>query len=235
MRPGNVGLAWVTLAALCGTTARAAEPQAAGQAADFNRDVRPILSAHCFKCHGPDAKVRQAGLRLDQRTGATATLDSGAVAVVPGKPDDSALVRRIFAADEAERMPPASANKPLSPQQKQILRHWIAEGAEYQPHWSFVPPKQVPLPKRIQADWPRNAIDYFVLARLEAAGLRPSPPADPYTLVRRLYLDLIGLPPTPEEMDEFARQCEMRNAELGIPAKASVEASAQRAEQRDHS
>ncbi len=207
------------VAVLCCSAARGAE--------DFSRDVRPILSAHCFKCHGPDDKARQAGLRLDQRAGATTTLDSGAVAIVPGKSDASELVRRIFAADESERMPPASANKPLTPEQKETLRRWIAEGADYQPHWAFVPPKQAPLPKVKQADWPQSPIDYFVLARLEAAGLSPSPPADAYTLIRRLYLDLIGLPPTPEEVDQFLQECGIR--------KASVEASARRALPSDNS
>ncbi len=215
---------------ICCAAAAGAEPTAAKEATDhredFNRDVRPILSAHCFKCHGPDAKARQAGLRLDQRAGATATLDSGATAVVPGKPDDSELVRRVFAADEGVRMPPAAVNKPLTPAQMQVLRRWIARGADYQPHWAFVPPTQPRLPKVKQADWPKNAIDYYVLARLEAAGLSPSPPADPYTLVRRLYLDLIGLPPTPEEVDQFLQECGIRTSELGIPPKASVEASA---------
>src|SRR5438132_2246226 len=157
---------------------------------DFNQLVRPILSAHCFKCHGPDSTARKAGLRLDRRETATATLESGSVAIVPGKPEASEVVRRIFAADESVRMPPASANKPLSGEQKQILRRWIAQGAEYRPHWAFVPPKPSPLPKIKQADWPRNAIDDYILARLEAAGLPASPQADPYTLVRRVYLDM---------------------------------------------
>jgi hypothetical protein len=184
-----------------------AAPMAAAEPAapDFNREVRPILSAHCFKCHGPDEKVREAGLRLDRREAATAKLESEAIAIVPGQPEKSELIRRVFSADEGELMPPPAANKALSPEQRETLRRWIAAGAEYAPHWAFVPPKQLPLPPIKQADWPTNPIDHFVLARLEAAGLAPSPPADTYTLVRRLYLDLIGLPPTPEEADEFVQ------------------------------
>ncbi len=181
----------------------AAEPAAP----DFNREVRPILSAHCFKCHGPDDKVREAGLRLDRREAATAKLESEAIAIVPGQPEKSELVRRVFSTDEAELMPPPAANKALSAQQKDTLRRWIAAGADFASHWAFVRPNQAPLPKIKQADWPKNPIDHFVLARLEAAGLAPSPPADKYTLVRRLYLDLIGLPPTPEEADEFFKAC----------------------------
>src|SRR5262245_5719696 len=178
-------------------------PAAEPAAPDFNREVRPILSAQCFKCHGPDEKVREAGLRLDRRESATAKLESEAIAIVPGQPDKSELVRRIFSADEGERMPPPTANKALSDKQKEILRRWIAAGAEFAPHWAFVAPRQLPPPQVKQSDWPRNPIDHFVLARLEAAGLAPSPPADKYALVRRVYLDLIGLPPTPEEVDEF--------------------------------
>jgi hypothetical protein len=164
---------------------------------DFSRDVRPILSRHCFKCHGFDDKARKAKLRLDLRAEAVKK------AIVPGKPDDSELVRRIFAADDSEVMPPPATKNPLTDAQKLILRRWVAAGAEYQAHWAFVAPKQAPLPKVRQTEWPRNEIDHFVLARLEAEGLTPSPRADRYTLARRVFLDLIGLPPTPEEADAF--------------------------------
>jgi hypothetical protein len=170
---------------------------------DFNRDVRPILSAHCFKCHGPDDKTREAGLRLDERKAATAELESGATAIVPERPAESELVSRILATDEGLVMPPPAANKPLSAAQKEILQKWIAAGAEYAPHWAFLRPKQAPLPAVKQTDWPQNPIDHFTLARMEAAGLAPSPAADKYTLVRRVYLDLIGIPPTPAEADAF--------------------------------
>ncbi|MEX2173156.1 MAG: PSD1 and planctomycete cytochrome C domain-containing protein [Pirellulaceae bacterium] len=182
----------------------------AGQAAtadspDFNREVRPILSAHCFKCHGPDDKTREAGLRLDGRDGAIAALDSGSVAVVPGKPDQSELVRRVLSDDEGEVMPPPATNKPLSATQKNILRRWIAAGAPYAPHWAFVAPRQATLPAVKQTAWPKNPIDRFVLAKIEAAGLAPSPQADKATLIRRLYFDLLGLPPTPAEADAFVK------------------------------
>jgi hypothetical protein len=176
---------------------------ARGEQVDFNRDVRPILARHCFKCHGQDDKARKAKMRLDVRDVAVGKARSGQRPIVPGKPSESELVRRIFAADDAEVMPPPVTKNPLSAAQKDLLKRWIAAGAEYQPHWAFVQPKQAPLPPVKQADWPRNPIDCFVLARLEAAGLRPSPQADRYTLVRRVYLDLIGLPPTPEEADAF--------------------------------
>jgi len=188
-------------------------PAAEPAAPDFNREVRPILSANCFKCHGPDEKVREAGLRLDRRDLAIAKLESEATAIVPGQPDKSELVRRIFSDDESERMPPPTANKTLSAAQKEVLRRWIVTGAEYASHWSFVAPKQSPLPPVKRADWPQNAIDHFVLARLEAAGLAPSPPADKYTLIRRVYLDLIGLPPTPEEADAFIAACSSSGAD----------------------
>lgn len=172
------------------------------ESVDFNRDVRPILSAHCFKCHGPDDKQRQAGLRLDTREGAVALLKSGRRAVIAHKPVQSELVARILATGPTQ-MPPASANKPLTDRDKWILRTWVADGAKYEQHWAFVPPKRAPLPKVKLASWPRNSIDFFTLARMEAAGLKPSPEADRITLCRRVYLDLIGIPPTPEQADAF--------------------------------
>lgn len=187
--------------ALAACTVNGGPAAAAGP--DFNRDVRPILSQHCFKCHGPDEKTREADLRFDDYAAATAETASGVLPIVPGRPDESELIRRIEAADDDERMPPASANKPLSPAQIETLRAWVAAGAEYAPHWAFVSPRQAPLPRVERADWPKNAIDYFILARLESEGLGPSPEADRYTLVRRLHLDLIGLPPSPEEVQAF--------------------------------
>ncbi|HEU4753692.1 MAG TPA: DUF1549 domain-containing protein, partial [Armatimonadota bacterium] len=171
---------------------------------DFNRDVRPILSRHCFKCHGPDDRQRMAGLRLDLREGALKPAGTGRRAIVPGKPDRSELVHRIFAAD-GRVMPPRATNNPLTDAQKQVLKQWVAAGAVYQPHWAFVAPRRAPLPAVKLKSWPKNPIDYFVLSRLEAAGLRPSPAADRYTLVRRVYMDLLGIPPTPEEADRFVQ------------------------------
>jgi hypothetical protein len=179
---------------------QAAKPDAA---INYNRDIRPILSNTCFKCHGPDPKERQAGLRLDVRAEALQPTESGRKAIVPGKPTASALVGRISSTKPDFVMPPPDSNKKLTATEKELLRRWIEEGAEYQTHWSFVPPTRPALPKVTWTDWPRNAIDHFILARLEAEGLRPSPEADKTTLIRRLTLDLTGLPPTPAEVDAF--------------------------------
>jgi hypothetical protein len=190
-------------------SASAADPTAPVSAAkdagriDFNRDVIPILSSNCFKCHGPDGENRKSGLRLDRREAAVAPAESGKAAIVPGKPDESELVRRIFADDPDERMPSKESGKQLTEAQKLTLRKWIAEGAEYKQHWAFVPPTRPSPPTVKQADWAKNPIDQFALARLEAERLSPSPEADRVTLCRRLYLDMLGLPPTPEEVDEF--------------------------------
>ncbi|HEX5221714.1 MAG TPA: PSD1 and planctomycete cytochrome C domain-containing protein [Verrucomicrobiae bacterium] len=170
---------------------------------DFTKDVRPILANHCFKCHGPDEGARKAKLRLDVRAEAIKPAKSGEKAIVPSKPDKSELIARIFTEVEEDIMPPAPAKRPLSPAQKEILKRWIAEGAEYKTHWAFIAPQQASLPKIRDQAWPRNPIDYFVLARLEKEGLSPAPAADKYTLVRRVYLDLTGLPPTPEQADAF--------------------------------
>ena len=170
---------------------------------DFTRDVRSILSQYCLKCHGPDDASRKAGLRLDRRESALAPLNSGSRAIVPTNPDESELVARIESTEEGYAMPPPSANLKLSREQVATLKKWVAEGAEYREHWAFVPPKQAPLPAVRQSDWPRNPIDYFTLSAMEAAALKPNPEADRYALARRLSLDLIGLPPTLEELDAF--------------------------------
>ena len=168
---------------------------------DFNRQIRPILSAHCFKCHGPDENVREAGLRLDLREAAIKETDSGATAIVAGQPTKSELVRRVFSSDQDEMMPPQTANKPLTEGQKELLRQWIAEGAEYQAHWAFVPPRQI-MPQNSAAA--RQPMDAFIQSRLAQAKLDLSPEADRYMLIRRVTLDLIGLPPRVEEADIFA-------------------------------
>ncbi|HTU27640.1 MAG TPA: PSD1 and planctomycete cytochrome C domain-containing protein [Pirellulales bacterium] len=186
------------LAALA-STALADEPKRV----DFSRDVRPILARHCFKCHGPDDAGRQAQLRLDARDAALRPAESGAVAIVPGKPADSELMRRVSTDDADEVMPPPATKNPLTAAEREILRQWIADGAEYKPHWAFVAPRQAELPAVVRKDWPRTAIDRFVLARLEQEGLAPAPRADKYTLARRVFLDLVGLPPTPAEVDAF--------------------------------
>ena len=171
----------------------------------FTSRVRPILARHCFKCHGPDDKARKAKFRLDVRDEAVKPAASGAIPIVPGKPEESELVSRIFADDASEQMPPPSVKLPLSHSDKLVIKQWIEGGAEYKTHWAFVPPTPGPLPRIVRASWPRNLIDAFILARLEAAGLQPSEPADRATLIRRLSLDLIGLPPTPQDVEAFER------------------------------
>ncbi|MBI1904221.1 MAG: PSD1 domain-containing protein [Planctomycetia bacterium] len=169
----------------------------------FNRDIRPILSDNCYKCHGPDEKERQAGLRLDVQGVATGKLESGSTAVVPGKSAESALVARITSPDPDQRMPPTTTGKHLTARQIDLFRRWIDQGAAWQGHWSFIAPKRPELPAVKDAAWERNPIDRFILARLEAEGLKPMPPADKVTLVRRVTSDLTGLPPMPAEVDAF--------------------------------
>ena len=168
------------------------------QQPEYNRDIRPILSENCFACHGPDSASRKAKLRLDQRDAAIQ-----AEAIVPGSPEKSALIQRICATDPTEIMPPAKTLKKLSPAEKDMLKRWIADGARYQQHWSFIAPKRPPVPAVRNATWVKNPIDSFILAKLEAAGLQPSPEADRRTLARRASLDLIGLPPPPEDVEAF--------------------------------
>lgn len=176
-----------------------------GQTIDFTRDVRPILSGRCFQCHGPDDDVRKAGLRLDRHETATALLKSGQQAIVPGRPDDSELIRRITADDDSV-MPPPKTGKRLSEAEVAILRRWIEQGANYTQHWSYVPPARPPLPPTPSGDFAsHNAIDRFIVARLQQAGLQLNPPADRYTLIRRVTLDLTGLPPTVDEVDRFVQ------------------------------
>ncbi len=165
---------------------------------DFNRDIRPILSENCFYCHGQDANKRQAELRLDVRDVA---IKSGAI--TPSDVAKSSLVERINSADPEQQMPPAKSNRRLSAEQKKTLERWVAEGANYQTHWAFVAPQRPAEPAVKRTDWPRTAIDRFVLAKLEAERLAPSPEAERATLIRRLFIDLIGLPPAPAEVDAF--------------------------------
>jgi mono/diheme cytochrome c family protein len=194
-----------TLFALLAVLARSAgaEPPPV----DFNREIRPILSNRCAKCHGPDASQRQGGtdgLRLDTREGALADL-GGYAAIVPGHPEKSALIARVTAADENERMPPKEAGPPLTPREIERLRAWIAQGAPYAVHWSYQPPRRPPLPAVQRRDWLRSPIDAFILHRLEQEGLAPAPEAELPVLLRRVALDLTGLPPTPEELSRFTR------------------------------
>jgi hypothetical protein len=175
---------------------RGAEPPIQARI-EFNRDVRPILSDNCFHCHGPDKNARQAGLRLDIRNESIKATESGRTPIVPGEPDESELARRILADDVGEVMPPPESHKTLTLRQKEILNRWIAQGAEYQRHWSFEPPIKPDVPAGL------NGIDVLVQKRLAEIGLAPSPEADRRTLIRRLYFDLVGLPPTPQDVSAF--------------------------------
>ena len=175
------------------------------QELQYNRDVRPILADNCFSCHGFDKAKREAGLRLDTSEGALRTLDSGDAAIVPGKPDESQLLHRILSSDDG-MMPPKESGKKLTDGQKEILKRWIAQGARYDKHWAFIAPHKVPLPSMSanSANSPVHPIDSFILDRLATEQLAPSPEAESVTLIRRLYLDLLGLPPSIKEVDAFA-------------------------------
>ncbi len=168
----------------------------------FNRDVRPILAEKCFHCHGPDAHARQADLRLDQAENALAPREGFRI-ITPGKPEASDLYNRITATADSVHMPPPDQERQLTPVEIDLLKRWIEQGAEYEPHWALIPPERPPVPRVGKDLSPRNAIDNFVLARLTETGLTLSPEADKSTLIRRATLDLTGLPPTIEEVDAF--------------------------------
>ena len=165
----------------------------------YSQQIRPILSANCFACHGRDEEARQADLRLDERDSA---VDLGAI--VPGDAEASALVERVTSDDPEVKMPPPDSGYRLADDQIELLKQWIVQGAEYSAHWSFVAPQRPDLPAITAKEWPANGIDYFILNRLDDAGLQPASPAEPQTLVRRVFLDLTGLPPEPEVADKFA-------------------------------
>jgi hypothetical protein len=172
---------------------------------DYNRDVRPILAENCFLCHGHDPGTRQAGLRLDTEQGARAALESDASqhAIVPGEPAQSLALARVLSADASEQMPPPESNRHLTGEQKEILRRWIEQGAEYQSHWSLVTPQAAAIPQAANRDWGQNDIDAFVLQGMQTQGLQPNPRTDKEQLIRRVTFDLTGLPPTLEEIDNF--------------------------------
>ena len=195
---------------LCSITcsiAIAAPPAKNGQSIitgklQYNRDIRPILAENCFTCHGPDSAARKADLRLDKAATAT-ELRNGIAPISPGKPLISAMYLRI--SGKGGFMPPPETHKQLKPAQVALIKQWIAEGAVYEAHWAYIPPKKAPLPVVKNASWPNNSsgIDRFVLAKLEQIGLKPAPPADRRTLARRVCLDLTGLPPDPVDVDRF--------------------------------
>ena len=179
------------------------------RAIDFTRDIRPILSDKCFACHGPDATAKKIKLRLDSEAAAM-------TAIVPGKPEQSKLVKRITHNDEVMRMPPVASGRSLTKPEIELLTEWIRQGAKWQSHWSFVAPVRPPLPSVKNTAWPKNAIDYFVLARLEKEGLQPSPEADRTTLLRRVSFDLTGLPPTLQELDDFLKDSSANAYEMVV-------------------
>ena len=202
-KEGLIRCVWVGLllfvASVSQRTVLAVQPETLS----FNHDVRPILSRYCFACHGPNSEDRQAGLRLDVRESALQELDSGMRAVVPSKPNESELITRILDSDPDVIMPPPESNHVLTKKQKEILSAWIASGAEYQPHWAYVPPERHTTPKIADDEWSLNWIDHFILDRLTEKDILPTTDADPITLVRRVTFDLTGLPPTPSEIDSF--------------------------------
>jgi len=201
----KVGLPAVLAAALAliATTNAGRAADVAVRPVDFNRDVRPILAKNCFACHGQDEKHREGGLRLDLREAALKKLDDGKTALVPEHAEKSELVRRITSTNQDERMPPVDANTTLSKDQIAVLTRWVKEGARYSSHWSFDKPTRTALPRASRPGWAGNPIDLFILAKLDEAKLNPSPPADAYSLVRRLSLDLRGLPPSPAEFQQY--------------------------------
>ena len=186
----------------------------------FSRDILPILSDTCFTCHGPDEPARKASLRLDTHRGALGRGRSGSVAVVPGDAAGSEVIRRLTTSDPDDAMPPAKSNRHVTPAQVELIRRWINQGAAWGRHWAFDPPVRPPVPsvppvppvpsvprRQDGASGIHNPIDLFVQARLARDGLDPSPEATPGTLIRRVTLDLTALPPTPEEVAAFEREC----------------------------
>jgi len=196
---GRTALRWAVLLAL------SVPADAATQKIHFNREIRPILSENCFHCHGPDSGKRKAGLRLDTKEGLYGGTKEEGPVLTPGNPAKSALWSRIVTTDADDLMPPPESHRVVTAEQKATLKRWIEEGAPWQPHWAFVRPERAPLPAVQNASWVRNPIDRFVLAKLDAMGLKPAPEADRRTLARRVALDLTGLPPTPAEVDAFVK------------------------------
>ncbi|HBU37010.1 MAG TPA: hypothetical protein DEB70_04305, partial [Planctomycetaceae bacterium] len=202
-KEGLIRFFWVGLLLYVSSVSQRAILAVQPETLSFNHDVRPILSRACFACHGPDSEDRQAGLRLDDRESALQELDSGMRAIVPGKPTESELVSRILDSDPDVIMPPPESNHVLTNKQKEILSAWVADGAEYQRHWAYVPPERHTTPKIVDDEWSLNWIDHFIFDRLTEKDISPATDADPITLVRRVTFDLTGLPPTPSEIDAY--------------------------------
>jgi hypothetical protein len=196
---------------MLGVTVRAVQNTAPARQIVFNRDIRPILADKCWSCHGPDAPAKKIKLRLDSEDAVTADLGRGRRAIVPGNPEQSQLVRRITSGDEMTRMPPVDSGRKLTQTEIDLLVEWVRQGAQWQRHWSFITPIRPLLPRVKYKEWPKNAIDRFVLERLEREGIEPSPEADRAALIRRVSLDLTGLPPTRREVEDFLND-KSRNA-----------------------
>jgi hypothetical protein len=199
-QPGRCGfvlIAWTVIFA-----AQGSRPGLAGSPIDFDREIRPILSEYCYACHGPDQKARKADLRLDRKEDAFRDR-SGYAVIVPGRVDEGELIQRITSQDSDLMMPPRKFKKRPSSKQIELLIRWIKDGAKWEGHWSYTLPASVSVPPVRDRRWPRNPIDHFVLARLESEGVMPSPEADRASLIRRVSLDLAGLPPTPAEVEAF--------------------------------
>jgi hypothetical protein len=213
MKPKNmlrhftlISLVSVVVLASCSEKESEADVLTTGNQISYNFHVRPILSDNCFACHGPDENKRESGLRLDNAEGAYAALkeNPGAHAIVPGKPEASEIIKRVNSTEKAEMMPPPESNLKLSESEKETLKKWVKQGAEYQPHWAFVPPAKTETPKISDPEWSNNEIDNFVMAKLDHLGLKPNEPAEKMILLKRLSLDLTGLPPTEELMQSYA-------------------------------
>ena len=182
-----------------------ADPLSLPDRIEFNRDIRPILSDRCFACHGPDKNKREAEMRFDTMEGLHGTSDKPGP-LVPGKPNDSEMIRRIESLDNDTRMPPPEFAKDVSDHERALLRRWIEQGAKWEGHWAFQPIRIVPVPKVDDERFSKNAIDGHIRTALMNARLLPSSKADPRTLVRRLSFDLTGLPPKPEWVERFAAE-----------------------------
>ena len=207
MKIANNTIPLIVLVCFClavfGVPSAAAEHHETPQVTlNYNLDIRPILADNCYACHGPDAKTRQANLRIDTKAGAFSE-PSGYPVIVPGKPEESELHLRIVSDDDTYRMPPAAFNKTLTPEQIEAVTQWIREGAQWEEHWAFTTPVRPTPPVVKNQNWVRNPIDAFILSRLEKEGLQPADEADKRTLIRRLSFDLTGLPPTREEIHQF--------------------------------
>jgi len=186
-------------------------------ALDFSRDIQPILADHCYHCHGKDDAGRKGKLRLDERDAALKGGKSGSAAIIPGQADKSALISRILTKDPDDIMPPPDENKPLKPADLEKLRRWISDGAPYSAHWAFIAPVKPPVPTIA-----KHPVDAFVTERLKKEGLTMSPPATPETLCRRLFLDLIGLPPSLAQLDAFVKDATANGLDTAATALADT-------------